>query len=592
MKKRKKNFGEWKLNTKFTVTMLCLIAVPMLVFIMAFFSYTRKTMNNEVVIETRAKMQEDYADIQKMIEAANMSTQVILNDKQLQELLVKLNRGEEIPAGEYVEFSQEHISLLESFINSNPYLYQIRVYANNNEFPEMMPVLYRRERLNKAPWKDTMVSGTWQINYQDFLEEQKEKELMALTSEITDYLGTETGVLEVAVAMEDMFPRMYEAGEESWVGFVTEDGAIYSAGDQKKSIWEKEKREIVQKAKNLEENGYINTKILGKEVMIFSQPIKELSGSYILLENTDEQMKGIFWQQAKIVGILLLLLALLVLLIDESINFLLQKFYEILGVVRNIRNGNLEQRIPVNGKDEMGELGIQINSMLDSIEVLMQEKLDKEILIKNTEIKALQNQINAHFIYNVLECIKMMAEIDEKYEISDAVTSLGELLRYNMKWVSGNVTIREEIAYIKNYIQLMNLRYDFTIILSIKIPEEIYEQRIPKMSLQPIVENAICHGIVEMGEDATIYIKAVRREEDFEISITDSGVGMDEAQRQILEKKIRGEIETSGGSGNGIGLKNVQDRIQIQFGNKYGLKFHSKEGCFTKVSVLLPYKGK
>lgn len=592
MKKRKKNFGEWKLNTKFTVTMLCLIAVPMLVFIMAFFSYTRKTMNNEVVTETRAKMQEDYADIQKMIEAANMSTQVILNDKQLQELLVKLNRGEEIPAGEYVEFSQEHISLLESFINSNPYLYQIRVYANNNEFPEMMPVLYRRERLNKAPWKDTMVSGTWQINYQDFLEEQKEKELMALTSEITDYLGTETGVLEVAVAMEDMFPRMYEAGEESWVGFVTEDGAIYSAGDQKKSIWEKEKREIVQKAKNLEENGYINTKILGKEVMIFSQPIKELSGSYILLVNTDEQMKGIFWQQAKIVGILLLLLALLVLLIDESINFLLQKFYEILGVVRKIRNGNLEQRIPVNGKDEMGELGIQINSMLDSIEVLMQEKLDKEILIKNTEIKALQNQINAHFIYNVLECIKMMAEIDEKYEISDAVTSLGELLRYNMKWVSGNVTIREEIAYIKNYIQLMNLRYDFTIILSIKIPEEIYEQRIPKMSLQPIVENAICHGIVEMGEDATIYIKAVRREEDFEISITDSGVGMDEAQRQILEKKIRGEIETSGGSGNGIGLKNVQDRIQIQFGNKYGLKFHSKEGCFTKVSVLLPYKGK
>lgn len=592
MKKRKKNFGEWKLNTKFTVTMLCLIAVPMLVFIMAFFSYTRKTMNNEVVTETRAKMQEDYADIQKMIEAANMSTQVILNDKQLQELLVKLNRGEEIQAGEYVEFSQEHISLLESFINSNPYLYQIRVYANNNEFPEMMPVLYRRERLNKAPWKDTMVSETWQINYQDFLEEQKEKELMALISEITDYLGTETGVLEVAVAMEDMFPRMYEAGEESWVGFVTEDGAIYSAGDQKKSIWEKEKREIVQKAKNLEENGYINTKILGKEVMIFSQPIKELSGSYILLVNTDEQMKGIFWQQAKIVGILLLLLALLVLLIDESINFLLQKFYEILGVVRKIRNGNLEQRIPVNGKDEMGELGIQINSMLDSIEVLMQEKLDKEILIKNTEIKALQNQINAHFIYNVLECIKMMAEIDEKYEISDAVTSLGELLRYNMKWVSGNVTIREEIAYIKNYIQLMNLRYDFTIILSIKIPEEIYEQRIPKMSLQPIVENAICHGIVEMGEDATIYIKAVRREEDFEISITDSGVGMDEAQRQILEKKIRGEIETSGGSGNGIGLKNVQERIQIQFGNKYGLKFHSKEGCFTKVSVLLPYKGK
>ena len=228
--------------------------------------------------------------------------------------------------------------------------------------------------------------------------------------------------------------------------------------------------------------------------------------------------------------------------------------------------------------------------MLDRIQVLMKENLNREILIKNTEIKALQNQINAHFIYNVLECIKMMAEIDEKYEISDAVTSLGELLRYNMRWVSKNVTIREEIAYIKNYIQLMNLRYDFTVILSIKIPEDIYEQEIPKMSLQPIVENAICHGIVEMGEDATIYIKALHQGEDFEISITDSGVGMNPEQMELLEKKMRGEIEANGGSGNGIGLKNVQDRIQIQFGKKYGLKFHSRKGCFTKVSVLLPYE--
>ena len=148
----------------------------------------------------------------------------------------------------------------------------------------------------------------------------------------------------------------------------------------------------------------------------------------------------------------------------------------------------------------------------------------------------------------------------------------------------------EEIAYNKNYIQLMNLRYDFTVILSIKIPEDIYEQEIPKMSLQPIVENAICHGIVEMGEDATIYIKALHQGEDFEISITDSGVGMNPEQMELLEKKMRGEIEANGGSGNGIGLKNVQDRIQIQFGKKYGLKFHSRKGCFTKVSVLLPYE--
>ena len=188
-------------------------------------------------------------------------------------------------------------------------------------------------------------------------------------------------------------------------------------------------------------------------------------------------------------------------------------------------------------------MGTQINYMLDRIQLLMQEKIDGEVLVKNTEIKALQNQINAHFIYNVLESIKMMAEIDEKYEISDSITALGELLRYNLKWTSSNVSIREEIAYIRNYIRLMNLRYDFTIILSVKIDADLYSQRIPKMSLQPIVENAILHGIAELGEDATIYIKSVRENDDFEIMITDSGVGMDEGTRAMLLSRFREQLK-------------------------------------------------
>ena len=146
--------------------------------------------------------------------------------------------------------------------------------------------------------------------------------------------------------------------------------------------------------------------------------------------------------------------------------------------------------------------------------------------MKNSEIKALQNQINVHFIYNVLESIKMMAEIDEKYEISDAVTSLGKLLRYGMKFSSKNVTVEQEIEYIRNYLDLINLRFDFEIILAINIPQFIYKQEIPKMTLQPIVENAIYHGIEELAEDSSIYIKGYVEGEDILIEITDSGKGM------------------------------------------------------------------
>ncbi len=149
----------------------------------------------------------------------------------------------------------------------------------------------------------------------------------------------------------------------------------------------------------------------------------------------------------------------------------------------------------------------------------------------------------------------MMAEIDEEYDISDAVTSLGKLLRYSMKWVSGNVLVEQELEYIKNYMALINLRFDYEIYLSLNLPEIILQQEIPKMSLQPIVENAIYHGIEQMAEDTNIYIKGRVEGNDCVIEITDAGRGMTEEEMAQLRQKIAGELDSSGGSGNGIGLK-------------------------------------
>ena len=272
------------------------------------------------------------------------------------------------------------------------------------------------------------------------------------------------------------------------------------------------------------------------------------------------------------------------------VKHLLRHLYEILKTIHEVQKGRLEERIEVVSDDEMGELATELNHMLDRIQVLMQENFDRELLAKNSQIRALQNQINAHFIYNVLESIKMMAEIDEEYTISDAVTSLGKLLRYSMRWVNGNVLVSEELEYIQNYIVLINLRFDNEITLSVKLPDELLEQEIPKMSLQPIVENSVLHGLEEMTEDSTIYIKGMIAGEDCIIEVSDAGVGMSEEQVKHLEEKIAGKLEADGGRGHGIGLKNVQDRIHIAFGEKYGLKIYSKEGCYTKVEVRLPIR--
>lgn len=265
-----------------------------------------------------------------------------------------------------------------------------------------------------------------------------------------------------------------------------------------------------------------------------------------------------------------------------------KQLYETLCNVRNLQQGELGITFDEQAVDEEDELCLRVDRMIESVKELTDASLKQEILRKNTEIKALQNQINAHFIYNVLESIKMLAEIDEKYDISDAITSLGKLLRYSMRWTSGNVTVADELDYIRNYLSLINLRVDYEIYLSVKLPEIILRQEVPKMTLQPIVENAIYHGIEPMAEDTNIYIKGFVEGEDCVIEITDAGKGMTEEQVNNLYRSFKGEIETSGGSGNGIGLKNVQDRLHMSFGDRYGLEIASKLGCYTKVKVRIP----
>lgn len=154
--------------------------------------------------------------------------------------------------------------------------------------------------------------------------------------------------------------------------------------------------------------------------------------------------------------------------------------------IRAFANGDVDATVEVAGAGEVADFAREANGLLNKIRQLMHDNLQREMQARESEIRALQNQINAHFIYNVLEAIKMMAEIDERYDIADAVTRLGKLMRYSMKWESGNVSLERELDYIQNYIALMNLRFDYVVSLDIQIQPELLGQQLLKISLQPI----------------------------------------------------------------------------------------------------------
>ncbi|ROR30426.1 two-component system sensor histidine kinase YesM [Mobilisporobacter senegalensis] len=592
MKERKLWFLKQKLNIKFTFIIGIIVVIPVSIIFLILFQNMKNNIISQELSNLKYNMNQNYSVVQKTVDLCNMSTQVFLNYQNLNEFLIKLEDGVEVETSELVAFYKDDIGMLERLVNSNPYLYQIRVYANNNSFSEMMPILYRNERMQQLKWAKEYSSGEWQFDYKDELFSgtvNSSDHTMALVTSIENYERGNIGTIEVAVRMDTIFPEIFQTSDNEWGCFVDKNGKIYSQSEKGKNTWEKLKGDIVYQLEYAkQEETYISTKIAGERVVIGIMPMKELSGYTIRLVSMEERLDNLTRERNLYFSGLTIAFIVLGFFINIIVKALLYRFYKTLSTIRKIQDGDLEARVEHPGTDEMGELGININLMLDTIQRLMEENINRELLMKNSEIRALQNQINAHFIYNVLESIKMMAEIDEKYEISDAVTSLGKLLRYGMKWSTKNVTVGQEIDYIKNYLDLINLRFDYQINLALTIPNIIYAQQIPKMSLQPIVENAIYHGIEELAEDSSIYIKAIIEDSDYVIEITDSGRGMSEEEVEELQKKICGEIDVGGGSGNGIGLKNVQDRIQIAFGMKYGISVVSKLNCYTKVIIKLP----
>jgi len=587
-KRWKEKLNGLKLNIKFTLVITFLVILPISVLAGILFY----NMEKNVVTENRNYMQytmeRNEDNVLKNIDSINMTTQFFLHDESLLEMLGKTARQEEIETEELLAFYHTDIASLERLVNNNTLLYGVRVYAVNDGVQEMMPVLYSRSRMDKMGWADEPDYTGWHFNYQDRLFDNREgKKIASFVTNMEDYEDGITGVIETAVLMEDMFPSLYEEIGDEWSCFVSDDGELYF-GDNEQEGSETFVR--LKMEEGFDKDGiYTDYTKQDREHLVVSYfYIREMQGTLLSVKNITDNVRYVYRMRNCFVAVMLVLVVGLAFLIHFIVMRLLRHFYDVLKSIRAIQKGDLSVRIENCGNDEMGELGEQINKMLDRIERLMKENIDREILTKNAEIRALQNQINAHFIYNVLESIKMMAEIDEEYAISDAITSLGNLLRYSMKWVSDNVLVEEELAYIKDYLALINLRFDYEIYLSLNLPENILKQKIPKMSLQPIVENAIYHGIEELAEDTNIYIKGTVQDDDCIIEITDAGKGMSEEEIEKLKRKIMGEIETNGGSGNGIGLKNVQDRIRMSFGEKYGIDIASKLGCFTKVTVRVP----
>jgi two-component system sensor histidine kinase YesM len=255
-------------------------------------------------------------------------------------------------------------------------------------------------------------------------------------------------------------------------------------------------------------------------------------------------------------------------------------------LMKEVQMGNLNVGFNVKYRDEIGLLGNHFNRMIQRIKQLIDEVYSGQKRKREAEIKVLQSQINPHFIYNTLETIRMMAEINDDEKVASMAYMLGSLLRYSIINETETVTVGQELEHLENYIYLQNVRFKDKFQLVVLLSEELKQYRILKLMLQPIVENAIYHGLEKKLDPSEITIESHEDESYLYITITDNGEGMDFDTIRDLNYRIT-HTSSQPDIKHGIGLSNVHDRIQLYYGDEYGLEIESTEGTGTRIILRL-----
>ena len=238
----------------------------------------------------------------------------------------------------------------------------------------------------------------------------------------------------------------------------------------------------------------------------------------------------------------------------------------------------------ISGDNEIARLSSDFDIMTGKINNLIKENYMKQILIKEAQLRALQGQINPHFLYNTLESIYWLAETNKQDNISVMAKSLGDLFRSSISNKESVISLYDEIQILQNYISIQKIRYEERLEFKIDIEEDLLKYSVHKLTLQPIIENSINYGLERIVGVCKIEVRAVKADQWFEILVADNGPG---AEADLLEKLRKGEIKARG---TGIGLMNIDERIKITFGELYGISINSETGKGTTVRIKLPYK--
>ncbi|MBW5448218.1 HAMP domain-containing protein [Cohnella sp. CFH 77786] len=600
------------LQKKLIAAYVVVILVPIILFSMITFNRFAGSTIRDIIDKNKYMLENELTNIVNNMELMERTATLMITNDNVEEYLL---RSSEPEANELITFNTETFKSLQNLHFNNPKIENIRLFTNNPNAFELWPIIFHESRIANESWYRDVLSRKgvvhWEINrvskdlMDRYLAERDDTQINVSLMRGINYTSEHDGIAEVSMTINSFVPKMFASNpvDQSQLLLYDRNGMVY--GNTAAPFFANLSMDEIKRhfAANLGDGATdFRFSYNGLPYLCVYTKIDRLDAymlSIVPLENTINEIRD---TRNLIILAAVVLIVLLSVITYVMYSFILKKLHSLQGSMKKVRQGDFNIDLDIRGSGEVGELAHHFRKMVSKINELIADAVNKQAATKEAELKSLKNQIDSHFLYNTLENLKMLAEIEGQYTISDALTSLGGMMRYSMKWTSNQVRLSDEIAHIKNYISIMNIRYDGRLSLKLDIPADYMNQEVPKMSLQPIVENALKHGLTSQAEGLIIAIRCLLSGGAMLIEVSDNGTGMPAAQVQEVNanlrmndesfygkygNKLKEEEKESGGSG--IGLRNVTQRIMMYCGNEYGMRIDSQEGAGTTVTIKLPY---
>ncbi len=585
-------FSGLKLKNKLLISYLLLIIVPFGIFAVMSNFRVYSAIETLVSYSARHSFEQSGLFISYKIDKIINTIDVLLVDKKINATLEQDPSKLDIPS--QMLDMQDLSRYLRSFQNQDE-VFNVKLYVKDY-------FLYSTEKVNFLSFQDVRASG-W---YEDFARDHK-KVIWVKTTE-QDYAANPDNAEDRRVSAISAI--LDKTNYLNFLGFVRIDILEKNLNDiLKKASSTKNTVTYIQNSKNniissstetinpkwvmdssvledyCRDGIYYNAQVLGGDrVLLACQKLSNSDWTLVSVTPFSEITavgKGI---QNQILLLFLLISTAAYILAYVISSYITKNISLLIKNMRLLKKGNFDIEVTTKSTDEIGELMENFNSMSGRLKFLVDEQYRIGQEAKNAELLALQAQINPHFLYNTLDMINWSAINNNVPEIADTVQTLSKFYKLSLSKGSNIIPIRNEIEHVKMYMDIQNRRFENIFDFHVQVDEEVYQFTTLKIILQPIVENSVLHGILQKDERrGLILISGSVLEGIITLQVQDNGVGIEPEKLETLLTE-----ESNSSSTHGYGVRNINERIKLYYGEQYGLEYKSVPGNGTTVTIRIP----